>query len=275
MIKYINSKTKLSPGLLLRKTVYAVTLLLNNIVSRKPLITILCYHGISSDQWRFNLSKDEFSRQLEVFSKSYKFISLADLVNFLDGKTSIDSPSLVITFDDGYANLMQITDLAAKYHLKPTVFVLSDPKNANRHELDNGQSLLSSSQIKNLYKQGWEIGCHTATHALMSNLSDDQINIEIIKSKKTLEKKLDISIPYIAYPKGGYSEKIITAVKKTGYELGLSMDSDLLTKASNRFALPRVGLDQSFTPIEVQSAILPVSTMFRSILSHTPFVKLI
>ena len=114
----------------------------------------------------------------------------------------IKGPAVLLTFDDGFANLMEIAPLIRKYDIKPAIFILSDPESANKTELNNDEKLLTVEEIIALHKNGWTIGCHSATHADFSILNQDEAKKQIIGSKLRIENKLGIKIDYFAYPKG-------------------------------------------------------------------------
>ncbi len=58
-------------------------------------------------------------------------------------------------------------------------------------------------QLRELAAAGVEIGAHTRTHAdLGADLSDDEIVDEVVGSKHELERELDCSVRYFAFPYG-------------------------------------------------------------------------
>lgn len=70
-----------------------------------------------------------------------------------------------------------------------------------------------------------EFGSHTATHPILSQLTHDELEYEIVGSKKQLEKELGKKVQTISYPEGmeyAYNNKVIEMVTNAGYELGCS-----------------------------------------------------
>ena len=136
---------------------------------------------------------------------------------------------------------------------KPTVFLLSSPRDANRNELNNALRLLTAPQIKKLISMGWEIGCHTATHPNVFKLSPSQLGSEIINSKIQLEKQLGLIINYFAYPKGRYTPSAVKAVEQAGYKLALTMDDSYVNSDTDPLKIPRIGVDgtHSFSEFKV------------------------
>ncbi len=206
-------------------------------------IFILCYHSIDDSGWDFSISPSEFTKQMTFLASKYQFISLSDVDAYIKGKKRIEKPSVVITFDDGYKNIMQINSVIQKLGIKPTVFVISNTKSVSRKELGTDKAFLSNKDILQLHTDGWEIGCHTATHANMESLNDAEVVQEIIDSKKHLEAVLKIPIRDIAFPKGRYTSEIMNAVKKVGYRLGLTMNDGDIVVGTDGHKIPRIGVD--------------------------------
>lgn len=257
-----------------RRTVYLALGAINSIVPVKTKIFILCYHGIGNDTWAFSVSKKTFEMQMNFLEKQgYDFITLSTLNNFIDGKEKITRPSVVITFDDGYKDVLKIKEFIAKKKIKPTMFLLSNITQANRKELANEREFLSNEEVRSLIADGWEIGSHTATHSDMHALTDKQIVEEVIGSKKTLEKHLGIKIRYIAYPKGRYSKKILAAVKKTGYTLGLTMDDGRITPGMQKALIPRIGVDRTHSYSEFKVLFAPLVIVARGFLKGVGYGK--
>ncbi len=236
-----------------------------------PLITILCYHSIADDHWAFSTPLSDFKKHITLLAKQYDFISLSELALFFQGKQSITSPSIVVTFDDGYQNILSAVPILKKYGIKPTVFLLSDPSHANRKELDSQLPFLNSSDLKVLSQAGWEFGSHTATHPDLWSCSPTALNREIVLSKSDLEKKIGNKINWIAYPKGRYSPQILKKVRQAKYTLGLSMDDGVITKKSNLLAIPRIGINRTHSLGEIETMNYQLPTLLRQTLKR--FIK--
>jgi peptidoglycan/xylan/chitin deacetylase (PgdA/CDA1 family) len=260
---------------MIRKAVYLTVGTINQLIPNyRTRIFILCYHGIGEDDWTYSVNKATFKKQINyLISKKYNFISLSQVAQYLNGKFEISKPSVVITFDDGYKDILDIKNYIKKNNIKPTLFLLSDTKNANRKELENTREFLNKNEILSLVKNGWEIGSHTATHSDMHTLTDNKIKKEIINSKIDLENMLKIRVNYIAFPKGRYNKKILIAVSKAGYKLGLTMDDSKIDKQINPLALPRIGVDRTHSFQEFQTLFLPLVIKTRGLLKGLGYGK--
>jgi peptidoglycan/xylan/chitin deacetylase (PgdA/CDA1 family) len=87
---------------------------------------ILCYHRIADlpqSPRRLWVSPHRFAEQLEVLTRNFVPLSLAELIKRLqEGK--VPEKSVVITFDDGYAdNFWNARPLLERFGVPATVFV--------------------------------------------------------------------------------------------------------------------------------------------------------
>jgi peptidoglycan/xylan/chitin deacetylase (PgdA/CDA1 family) len=90
---------------------------------------------------------------------------------------------------------------------------------------DNYALPMTWDNVREMDKSVIEFGSHTATHPILSQLTHEELEYEIVGSKKQLEKQLGKKIQTISYPEGmeyAYNNKVIEMVTNSGYELGCS-----------------------------------------------------
>jgi len=250
--------------LLLRKGIYLALGRFDILMGRKnKSIFILSYHSISNDSWRFGVELEALKEQVLYLKKHYVFLSLSDVSDFISGKREFDKPGVVITFDDGYEDILQTKEFFKKQRIKPTLFLLADTKHANYVELATGRPFLQKLDILSLVKEGWEIGSHSNTHANLASLSGEVLRREVISSKGHLERWLSLRVRFFAYPRGKYSAAVLACVREAKYDLGLTMDDGYIRVGSDVFTLPRVGVDRTHTFGEFQSSFSPSVVWFR------------
>lgn len=89
---------------------------------------ILLYHRVANldtDPQLLSITSEHFSEHLEFLSGHYNVISLSELHHALENG-QIPDKSVIITFDDGYAdNLLNAKPLLEKYNIPATFFVTS------------------------------------------------------------------------------------------------------------------------------------------------------
>lgn len=243
-------RSEISIALIVRRSLYRVFAWLERLLPRLSAhLVILCYHSIGND-WRFSVKKEDFVRQIRLLRVSgYRFVPLADVHPYINREKPLREKLAVITFDDGYRDILAVRDFIKAERLKPTVFVLAEPESAAKGEVAPDKAFLSQSEILSLHHDGWEIGCHSATHADFSTLQDEEVLArEIRGAKLKLEQELKTPIRYFAYPKGFHDARLREAVRHAGYALGLSMDDRIMPGLVDRYAVPRIGVDLSHAP---------------------------
>lgn len=247
----------------IRRSIYIFLYGLDRILRRNPGIFILCYHSISDDAWKYGVPKEIFQKQINYLLRHYSVINLDDLTLYLQGKKELKKPAFIITFDDGYQDIFTVRDFIKQLNIKPALFVLSDRKAANRRELNTKRPFLSTEQIRTLKKDGWIIGCHSATHAYFKDMSPEQLDRELVMSKKSLEKELGFQIRYFAYPKGVYTQEILDILERAKYTLALTMDDCALNIKTNVLRIPRIGVDKTHAFAEFKAIFFPSAILFR------------
>ena len=90
---------------------------------------ILTYHRVDhglADPWSLCVSPSAFSGHLDVITRDWYPLSLRQLVGSLERGSSLPDRSVVVTFDDGYAdNLYQAAPLLLQHQVPATVFLVT------------------------------------------------------------------------------------------------------------------------------------------------------
>jgi len=85
---------------------------------------------------------------------------------------------------------------------------------------------MTTKQLKELSANGTALGGHTHTHTILSALSKDQAEKEIIDNKNVLESITGKQCSFFAYPNGGagdFNEAHKDMLKKSGYKAAFSL----------------------------------------------------
>lgn len=207
-------------------------------------LTILSYHSVADGRTRVDIPLPLFKKQVAyLIDRGFNFVSLDEVVDYIEGKTTINSPTVAITFDDGYENIThKALPLLGRHNIPATLFVIADPKHANRSELANGNPLLSLNQVSELQSSGWAIGCHTMTHPSFLNNASLDFDLELHQAKSRLEAVTESEIKYFAYPKGVYNEKILRAVKKARFRAAFDINLKTVGVKTNLYTIPRIAV---------------------------------
>jgi peptidoglycan/xylan/chitin deacetylase (PgdA/CDA1 family) len=171
------------------------------------------YHSITPkdrppiDRWEVSVNK--FQDQIHLLkSEGWTTVCVRDLMH----ADSLPPRTVVITFDDGYAdNFENAFKVLAKYGMRATWFIVSQ-------RVGKQQSWLDSSQIREMAALGMEIGAHTRTHARLIELGVKKIEEEVRGSKSDLEDVLGLPVTSFAYPFGLFNDECVEAVRESRFQ---------------------------------------------------------
>ena len=182
---------------------------------RQPAVVTLCYHGVTSHQQR------RFECQMK---------SLADRAVSIDAAGSGQRdrwvrPSVCVTLDDGFANLLDYALPATrKLGVPVTVFVVTEnlgslPKWAMEYEQsDAAQLTMSESQITRAATDPLcRFASHSLTHPRLTDIPLSQARRELADSRTQLAHVLGQPVDDFAFPHGDCSAQLITEAFASGY----------------------------------------------------------
>lgn len=183
---------------------------------------VLMYHSVSpggkfpTNRWA--VSEKRFREQLGLLdSEGWTTVCVRDLFEI----NELPPRSIVITFDDGYAdNYEHGFKVLLDYGMRATWFIVSrDIGGLSGWKDDNGmpQPMLDASQLRHMAATGMEIGAHTRTHARLPDLDEKRMLDEVKGSKMDLEDLLGLPVSSFAYPYGLYDDRSIASVRESGF----------------------------------------------------------
>jgi peptidoglycan/xylan/chitin deacetylase (PgdA/CDA1 family) len=95
-----------------------------------PSAIILLYHRVAdaeADPFRLCVSPERFEEQLRLLRRSWPVVALDELVDGVDASVPRE-PVVVVTFDDGYADNLEVAQpVASALEVPVTVFVTGEP----------------------------------------------------------------------------------------------------------------------------------------------------
>lgn len=214
----------------------------------KPLINndksvpVLMYHSIGFEKGNeLRVPVEKFSEQMKFLKDNgYTTLSLDELYDFFNNNKHIPSKSIVITFDDGYAdNYSNAYPVLKECGFKATMFVITST-------IDKNNSCLNSSQLKEMQNNGISIESHTVNHVELDKISYAKQLYTLKKSKDMIENILDNKVYYICYPVGKWNNDTLKAAKQAGYKMGFTTKNSLSNKANGLYTLNRVRINASY-----------------------------
>ncbi|MGO4771923.1 polysaccharide deacetylase family protein [Flavobacterium sp. W22_SRS_FK3] len=169
-------------------------------------LPILMYHNVSDDKNSIGLTI--FNKNLEdqffyLKEKGYTTYHFSELEN----KDSINSKSIIITFDDVTVNqMLYAVPLLEKYDLKATFFIPFEYiGNVDSWNLGK-EKIMSIEQLKQLDNRV-ELGLHSFAHKRYTSLNEAEINIDFSRCFEIVEQNGLKVYNALAYPYGNYPKK--------------------------------------------------------------------
>jgi peptidoglycan/xylan/chitin deacetylase (PgdA/CDA1 family) len=231
-------------------------------------LPILTYHKIAKRPSRAKtssiyLSPNGFARHLkELSAAGFTAVSL-DAPRPINGNTS---RHVVITFDDGYLNVLQnAAALLATHGFKATQFLVADLLGQNnRWDVILGEvpeTLMDASQIREWLALGHDIGAHTLTHPHLTHIPLADAREEIFSSKKKLEDLFGREVRHFCYPYGEWNDAIADLVRDAGYSTATTTQWGANTSTTPSFALHR--LNTRYRSRNIRSVLRALVRAFR------------
>lgn len=182
-----------------------------------------------------------------LLDAGYTFISEEMFLETLSGTRKGCAREILLTFDDGYQELLEKAVPALESRKIPTlIFAVSHfigrenswelalPGRRCRH--------LSRDEIRDLADRGFSFGSHTRTHRDLTRLEPNEMRDELVRSKIELEDLLDLPVRSLSYPFGRFDARISREASLAGYEAAFSMYPPGSNGGPDPFALRREGV---------------------------------
>ena len=121
---------------------------------------------------------------------------------------SENSKNIYITFDLGYeaGYTENILDTLKSNGVKATFFITAHYLNTN------------TDLVKRMIEEGHIVGNHTVNHKVLPDISEAEIEKEIMDLHTILYEKTGYEMKYVRPPKGEYSEYVLKKCNELGYK---------------------------------------------------------
>ena len=203
------------------------------------------YHGIcrlSRDPNESCIAQSRFRSQMDFLrSRGLRGVSMRELRR---ASRRGSARGLVgLTFDDGYDNfLSSALPVLDSFGFSATVFVVAGmlgQQNDWEHFYDPKPQLelLSASGVREISERGMEVGSHSMSHARLNEVHPEQLQSEVIDSRKILSEVVGREVDGFCYPYGALDGAAIDAVRSAGYDYACAVDE---RSGWGNYSLPRV-----------------------------------
>ena len=215
-------------------------------------LPILMYHDISDTVSEYSVSPEMFERQLDwLQTHGYRSVSMEDWDRAMETNVPLPVDAVHITFDDGCRGVAEHAyPLLKIYGFGASVFVVTECVGQQGYwdsEKGSTANLMDWESIRSLREDGIEIGCHTARHMNLTELSVFEVPNEIGDAKTEIENRLGCECGLFAYPFGTYNPFCMQTVADAGFRFALTSDSGKARLSENRMKIPRLEVRRDTT----------------------------
>ncbi len=216
-------------------------------------VRVLGYHSIADHPSELCVSPADFENQLlYIKSKGFESLPIKDFTRIAEERREVRN-KLLITFDDGYLDFLELAvPILKKHGMHATVFVSPEYvgqspgwlirdrqrivqlinsfpfSEASRKQLIewNDQfatrALMNWQQLREVIQLGFDVQSHSLSHHFLTEVEPAQLLQDLKSSREQIETELRYPVHSIAYPYGDCNDVVFSAVKQAGYRIGFA-----------------------------------------------------
>lgn len=201
---------------------------------------MLQYHHVATDTPPVtSISPSDFASHMQHLAANHSVISLDEALSSIKNNTPLPDKSVVITFDDGYINILENAHpILKEYNFPYTIFI-------NPAIIGNTPSQLSWEQVKSMQPLA-TFANHTLDHIHLLTRNENETESKWLKrvmkdinqAEELITEQLGYSKKWLAYPYGEFNNTLKKQLEKEGY-VGFAQQSGAVSTYSDFGALPR------------------------------------
>jgi peptidoglycan/xylan/chitin deacetylase (PgdA/CDA1 family) len=177
-------------------------------------------------------------------ARGYTFIDEARYLNLLDDPPHDASKQIFLTFDDGYAETIDVAyEILDPRGIPFHVFFVSDYAGRdNDWDLSLGRPPvrhLTWERVRSLAALGVTFGSHTASHVDVTRVAPGALVEELRRSRQAIEAATGRPVRTLSYPFGRYNTHARRAAHDAGFDAAFSLYPEHSNAQTDRYALRR------------------------------------
>ncbi len=179
-----------------------------------------------------------FEEQMKyLHDAGYYFPTWDEVADFVDGKITLPSKSVVVTVDDGQKSFFDLAiPVLQKYNVNATSFIITSKSWSVSQISKYNNSVINFQSHTHDMHHG---GCKGGHGGLFRCINHDKGVADLNKSIQILGKK-DV----IAYPYGDVTDNTLSITKEAGFKVGVTTVNARAKKGMDKLQLPRVRMSR-------------------------------
>ena len=269
----------ISTKLWIRKTFLETCYYFSHKLKNFKRIPVLCYHRVfpGFDGGIWSVRAENLESQLQVLKEDgFNTLSLAEYSRMARGLEPMKERSILLTFDDGFADNYYIAwQIAQKYNIKINLFVCpgiigkhgpammggygdSETNCAGQSRLEEDAQPymkrfpqlwrpLTWQELRVMQEGGVGIGLHSYNHKNLATLTPQELIEDTTAALATMEGELGQRPCSFAFPYGGYNDytpQIISLLRDLGFDLIFAAHPGRTKLPSRQLVFPRIEIFQ-------------------------------
>jgi peptidoglycan/xylan/chitin deacetylase (PgdA/CDA1 family) len=184
---------------------------------------------------RYILPVQDFREQMASLKRSgWRGLNVTEAIQYPS------EPGVCITFDDGCeTDLTAAAPVLREFGFNATFYLTAG--------FLGTPGYMNAAQVRELDKQGFEIGCHSMTHPYLSDLSERELKREIEEAKQMIEAILGHSIKHFSCPGGRYNQLTLEIARQAGFVTVANSQFHPNSPSTNPYELGRVAIQRNLT----------------------------
>lgn len=230
-------------------------------------VLVLAYHGLAdlpvgSSLRSYSVPPVEFAAQLDTLKRrNYTFIDLTTLLAWLSGEAMMPRRAVLISFDDGYEDLLTVAaPVLAAHGIPAVVFAVAGRLGATNvweaAPAGDRRRLLDRIGLEKVRALGVDIGAHSLTHPVLTDLSDTDLRVEVAGCREALQTAGLGRAHAFAYPHGSRNRAVVEAVRDAGFRVAFTTETGVVTTGSDPYQLPRMEIRRGDTGMRLRLRLL-------------------
>ncbi len=216
-------------------------------------VPVLMYHSVSdapaASMRALSVRPAMFAAQLRYLRRhGFNGLTFSELCQRRRTRQPLPARPIVLTFDDGYADLIEeALSIMVEQGFPATLFVTTGwLRGAPRYAAGASPGrMLSWGQVAELSSAGVEIGAHSHSHPQLDQISEPRLRVELATSKRLLEDWLGHPVCSLAYPYGYSSQRVRAVARELGYLQAAVVANAVAGSACDPFGVPRLTIRRS------------------------------
>ena len=232
---------------LARGTVKVAGRLVDMVAPPERGLTVLLYHRVGARSGlEVDLPADLFRSQMALLAESGRATHLGDAIGMLTSGAMPADPPVVVTFDDGTSDVIDIAlPILAEFGIPATLYLATAFVDEQRDFPDDGRPASWAGLADALASGLLSVGSHTHDHLLLDRVPVADATWQIDRSVELIGERLMVRAEDFAYPKAIAASGPIAALVASRFRSAAVAGGGVNRAGADLYRLSRAPIQRS------------------------------